>query len=105
MLCRPPAESTGPLSQAVAAGYGVILWNLQAEHTHGCDTDCGELHDRTAELLSSAGRATALPERLRALRERVSEADPDADWAEHLALLYDDPRRPIPHCDDLLESP
>lgn len=105
VLCRPPAESTGPLSRAVAAGYGVILWNLQAEHTHGCDLDCGELHDRTAELLSSAGRATALPERLRALRERVSEADPDADWAEHLALLYDDPRRPIPHCDDLLESP
>ncbi|WP_405535462.1 serine protease [Streptomyces sp. NBC_00075] len=105
VLCRPPAESTGPLTRAVAGGYGVILWNLHAEHTHGCDTDCAELHDRTAELLSSAGRATALPERLRALRERVSQADPDADWAEHLALLYDDPRRPIPHCDDLLESP
>ncbi|MDX3456716.1 trypsin-like peptidase domain-containing protein [Streptomyces sp. ME02-8801-2C] len=105
VLCRPPAESTGPLAQAVAAGYGVIFWNLQAEHTHGCGTDCRELHDRTAELLSSAGRATALPERVRALREGFRRADPDADWVEHLALLYDDPGRPIPHCDDLLESP
>ncbi|MFD7814074.1 trypsin-like peptidase domain-containing protein [Streptomyces sp. NPDC059785] len=105
VLCRPPAQSTGPLAEAVAAGYGVVLWNGRAEHPHGCGEDCGELQGRAAELLGSTGRATALPERLRALRERVSLADADADWAEHLALLYDDPRRPIPLCDDLLESP
>ncbi|MGW3646506.1 VMAP-C domain-containing protein [Streptomyces sp. NPDC000878] len=105
VLCRPPAESTAPLSRAVAAGYGVVLWNLKAEHPHGCGADCDELQDRAAELLNSVGRATALPERLRTLRERVSQEVPDADWAEHLALLYDDPGRPIPLCDDLLESP
>ncbi|GAA4297415.1 trypsin-like peptidase domain-containing protein [Streptomyces venetus] len=105
VLCRPPAESAATLSHAIAEGYGVILWSQRAEHAHGCGPDCLELHDRAAELLGSAGRATTLPERLRTLRERVSQADADADWAEHLALFYDDPRRPIPLCDDLLESP
>ena len=105
VLCRPPAESTGPLTEAIVAGYGVVLWSLRAEHARGCGADCDELHDRAARLLGSTSRVEALPERLRSLRERVSEADADAEWAEHLALLYDDPRRPIPLCDDLLESP
>ncbi|MFF1897383.1 trypsin-like peptidase domain-containing protein [Streptomyces sp. NPDC058206] len=105
VLCRPPAESTAALAQAINEGFGVILWSLRAEHTHGCGLECGELHDRTARLLGSASRATALPEQVRSLRERVSQADTDADWAEHLALFYDDPGRPIPLCDDLLESP
>ncbi|OSZ60891.1 hypothetical protein OQI_08530 [Streptomyces pharetrae CZA14] len=105
VLCRPPAESTEPLTRAIGAGYGVMLWNLRGEHTHGCGPDCERLHDKAAELLGSTSRATALPERLRALRERVSRCEEDAYWAEDLALLYDDPRRPIPLCDDLLESP
>lgn len=105
VLCRTPAESTGSLSRAIAAGYGVALWNLKAEHPHGCGADCAELQVRADKLLSSAGRGTALPERLRTLREDFSLAAPDTDWVEHLALLYDDPRRPIPLCDDLLESP
>ncbi|MYQ46343.1 hypothetical protein GTW40_14985 [Streptomyces sp. SID4985] len=105
VLCRPPAETTAALAQAIDEGFGVILWNLRAEHAHGCGSACGELHGRASELLGSAHRTTALPEQVRVLRERVSQADADADWAEHLALFYDDPGRPIPLCDDLLESP
>ncbi|MYR47187.1 hypothetical protein GTW67_35300, partial [Streptomyces sp. SID5910] len=105
VLCRPPAESATTLTQAIGAGYGVVLWHLRAEHTHGCGPDCDRLHEKAAELLATTGRATALPEHLRALRERVSNADSHAYWAEDLALLYDDPSRPIPLCDDLLESP
>ncbi|MFF3372891.1 trypsin-like peptidase domain-containing protein [Streptomyces sp. NPDC002680] len=111
VLCRTPAESTGALSRAVEAGYGVALWNLEAEHPHGCGAGCADLQVRADKLLSSVGRATALPERLRILREDFSLTDskkaphPDLDWAQHLALFYDDPRRPIPLCDDLLESP
>ncbi|MFH0520864.1 trypsin-like peptidase domain-containing protein [Streptomyces sp. M41] len=105
VLCRSPGESSGTLTEAIGAGYAVVLWNLKAEHAHGCGAGCEQLHDRTARLLGSTGRATALPERVRALRERISEADEDAFWAEHLALLYDDPHRPIPLCEDRLESP
>ncbi|MCX5258571.1 serine protease [Streptomyces canus] len=105
VLCRPPAESHGPLAEAIGAGYGVVLWNLKAEHAHGCGEGCDRLQDRAARMIAATGRVTALPEQVRVLRERISEADEDASWAEHLALLYDDPRRPIPLCDDRLESP
>ncbi|MGP4051340.1 VMAP-C domain-containing protein [Streptomyces sp. 2A115] len=105
VMCRTPAESVDSLAEAIGAGYGVALWSLTAEHAYGCGEPCDELHTRAAELLSGAEGATALPEALRVLRERVSLADQGAEWAEHLALLYDDPRRPIPHYDDLLDSP
>ncbi|MFK4098550.1 trypsin-like peptidase domain-containing protein [Streptomyces sp. NPDC019531] len=105
VLCRPPAESGGPLAEAIGAGYGVVLWNLKAEHTHGCGEHCDRLHDHVARMIAAARQVTALPEQVRVLRERISEADEDASWAEHLALLYDDPHRPIPLCDDRLESP
>lgn len=108
VLCRPPQQSTASLTDAIGAGYGVALWNLRGEHARACGTDCGELYGRAAQLLGASDGAAALPERLRALRERADEEGDDgtdAGWAAHLALLYDDPRRPIPLCDDLLESP
>ncbi|WP_030928877.1 trypsin-like peptidase domain-containing protein [Streptomyces sp. NRRL S-646] len=108
VLCRPPQQSAASLADAIGAGYGVALWNLRGEHARACGTDCGELYGRAALLLGAADGAAALPERLRALRERADEEGGDgADtaWAAQLALLYDDPRRPIPVCDDLLESP
>ncbi|WP_254219241.1 MULTISPECIES: trypsin-like peptidase domain-containing protein [unclassified Streptomyces] len=105
VLCRPPAESTAALTRAISEGFGVILWSLRADHSLGCGAECGSLLGSTTELLGTLDHATALPDRLRSLRERISQADTDAEWAEHLALCYDDPRRPIPLCDDLLESP
>ncbi|WLW52257.1 trypsin-like peptidase domain-containing protein [Streptomyces sp. YU58] len=100
VLCRPPRQSEGPLTEAIGAGYGVALWSLKNEHARACGTDCGELYGTAARLLDSA-RATAVPERLRLLREKNDETD----WTHHIALLYDDPRRPIPLRDDVLDAP
>ncbi|MFI8243391.1 trypsin-like peptidase domain-containing protein [Streptomyces sp. NPDC085866] len=103
VLCRPPQQTLGWLADAIGAGYAVALWSLRTEHARACGRNCGELYSRTTQLLASTARAAALPERLRVLRERAD--DLDSDWADHLALLYDDPHRPIPLCDDVLDSP
>ncbi|MFJ9250010.1 trypsin-like peptidase domain-containing protein [Streptomyces sp. NPDC101776] len=106
VLCRPPQQNADSLTEAIGAGYGVALWSLSAEHARACGTDCGELYGRTAQLLGSVDGAAALPERLRALREQAGEeGGEDAAWTAHIALLYDDPRRPLPVCDDPLDSP
>ncbi|GAB2829151.1 VMAP-C domain-containing protein [Streptomyces daliensis] len=96
VLCRPASESVVPLREAIRAGHGLALWNRTARHTYGCDGECERLHEATAKLLRQSGGAGALPEELRVLRERVNGEDADAYWAEHLALLFDDPGRPVP---------
>jgi hypothetical protein len=106
VLCRPPQQTVTSLDHAIGAGYGVVLFSLRSEHAPACGKDCGELYSRTNRLLVSASRAAALPERLRLMRERPDGTDSDrADWADDLGLLYDDPHRPIPLCDDVLDSP
>ncbi|MEW1829304.1 trypsin-like peptidase domain-containing protein [Streptomyces sp. NPDC088196] len=106
VLCRPPQQNADALTDAIGAGYGVALWSLRGEHARACGVDCGELYVRSAQLLGSVDGAAALPERLRALREQAGEEDgEDAAWTAHIALLYDDPSRPLPACDDPLDSP
>ncbi|MER5752544.1 trypsin-like peptidase domain-containing protein [Streptomyces sp. NPDC002088] len=105
VLCRTATESTEALKEIISAGFGLALWTRGAQHTYGCGRGCVDLAQRTAKLLRRADRATALPEELRRLRERISEYDAEAEWAEPLALLYDDPHRPIPLCDAPLDSP
>lgn len=106
VLCRPPHQNADSLTDAIGAGYGVALWSLKGEHARACGVDCGELYGRSAQLLGSVDGAAALPERLRALREQAGEeGGEDAAWTAHVALLYDDPRRPLPVCDDPLDSP
>ncbi|MPY63348.1 VMAP-C domain-containing protein [Streptomyces spongiae] len=105
VLCRTAAESVDPLREVISAGYGIVLWARNTQHTYGCGKQCQELHDHTAKLLRHTGRATHLPEELRRLRERIGELDTAAEWAEPLALLYDDPGRPLPLCDEPVNSP
>jgi len=105
VLCRTAAESLDSLREVIGAGYGLALWSRGAQHTYGCGKHCLELHEHAAKLLRRTGRATVLPEELRRLRERISENDSAAEWAEPLALLYDDPGRPIPLCDEPVSSP
>ncbi|MET7487393.1 trypsin-like peptidase domain-containing protein [Streptomyces sp. NPDC005538] len=106
VLCRPPQQDADSLTDAIGAGYGVALWSLRGEHGRACGTDCGDLYGRTAQLLGSVDGAAALPERLRALREQAGEeGGEDAAWSAHIALLYDDPRRPLPVCEDPVDSP
>ncbi|MGW0190608.1 VMAP-C domain-containing protein [Streptomyces sp. NPDC003362] len=101
VLCRPPQQNAGPFAEAIRAGYGVALWSLRNDHARACGTDCGDLFGTAANLLGSAGRATSLPEQLYMRREQYG----DTDWAHHLALLYDDPDRPLPLCEAPLDSP
>lgn len=105
VLCRTAAESLDTLREVIRAGYCIAVWARDIQHTYGCGEQCSELHEHTAGLLRRTKRATALPEHLRRLRERIGECDTAADWAEPLALLYDDPRRPVPVCDEPLNSP
>ncbi|MGN9760555.1 VMAP-C domain-containing protein [Streptomyces sp. SD31] len=105
VLCRTAAESLEALEEAIDAGYGLALWARGVQHTYGCGQQCVDLHEHTAKLLRRTGRAVALPEALRRLRERIGECDEEAEWAEPLALLYDDPQRPVPRCDEPLNSP
>ncbi|MET9971453.1 hypothetical protein ABZZ80_37520 [Streptomyces sp. NPDC006356] len=48
------------------------------------------------KFLETIGSLAELPDRLRHVRQDISEQRPDSTWAEPLALLYDDPRRPLP---------
>lgn len=105
VLCRTAAESVESLREVIAAGYGIALWARNTQHTYGCGPQCRELHDHTAKLLRRTGRAALLPEELRRLRERIGDFDTAAEWAEPLALLYDDPHRPLPLCDERVNSP
>lgn len=105
VLCRTAAESLDSLRELIGAGYGLALWSRGAQHTYGCGKHCLELHEHIAKLLRRTGRAAVLPEELRRLREKISEYDAAAEWAGSLALLYDDPDRPIPLCDDPVSSP
>ncbi|HZF92608.1 trypsin-like peptidase domain-containing protein [Streptomyces sp.] len=101
VLCRPPQENADSFAETIRAGYGVALWSLRNDHTRVCGTDCGDLFGTAAHLLGSAGRASALPEQLHLRRESHG----DTDWAHHMALLYDDPDRPLPLSDAPLDSP
>lgn len=92
-----PSTDSPTLGEVVDAGYGLALWSGTEARPHTCAPEgCCEVSDRTAELVHRAGHAAALPESLRVLRERISAGDGAAEWAEDLALLYDDPRRPLP---------
>ncbi|MET3985032.1 hypothetical protein [Streptomyces sp. PvR034] len=54
-------------------------------------------------LLSGARTSAALPAALTELRSRLAADDPEAHWAEGLALLYDDPTRPLPGPESLVD--
>ncbi|GAA2602737.1 trypsin-like peptidase domain-containing protein [Streptomyces axinellae] len=106
VLCRTRNGGPDALRDILRAGYGLALWSGHENHPGGCEEEvCGSLLGKAAQLVRDARHAAALPERLRALRERISLGDESAYWAEHMALLYDDPRRPVPRLTDPLDSP
>ncbi|MEC3996955.1 hypothetical protein VSR01_26965 [Actinacidiphila sp. DG2A-62] len=57
---------------------------------------------RTVRAARTAG---ALPGHLVTLRAKVAAGVPEAYWSHGLTLLYDDPTRPLPGTDELLETP
>jgi hypothetical protein len=98
VLCRPAGRGAGRTTMrfVLEGGHGVALWPIEGHPTRACVEACDTLHARAAELLGSLGSLDELPDRLRHLREDISNQHSDRAWAEPLALLYDDPRRPLP---------
>jgi hypothetical protein len=108
VMCWSPGHGTGreAMNATLEAGHGVALWHVDGHSTRGCGDECEDLHTRIEELLGRLGSAAELPDRLRHMREEIGRADSGRRWAEPLALLYDDPRRPVPPEDGLpLDSP
>ncbi|MEV7991935.1 trypsin-like peptidase domain-containing protein [Streptomyces sp. NPDC086077] len=98
VMCRPAGRGPGrtALKLALENGHGVALWHIDGHVTRTCAEDCDTLHAKAQELLGGLGSLAELPDRLRHLRQDISERRADHTWAEPLALLYDDPGRPLP---------
>ncbi|MCX5145455.1 trypsin-like peptidase domain-containing protein [Streptomyces sp. NPDC048550] len=93
--CRAAdAEPTrGSLHAVHDAGYGVAVTRRPPADPAA---DCAPFHRGLREELTEAGRGAPLPVRLQALRARAHGADPDAYWADGMALVWDDPARALP---------
>ncbi|MFD7404977.1 trypsin-like peptidase domain-containing protein [Streptomyces sp. NPDC059866] len=98
VMCRPAGRGPGRTAMKLALdnGHGVALWHIDGHATRTCAEACDTLHAKAEELLGTLGSLAELPDRLRHLRQDISEHCADRAWAEPLALLYDDPRRPLP---------
>ncbi|MFJ9642599.1 trypsin-like peptidase domain-containing protein [Streptomyces sp. NPDC101206] len=93
--CRTAdAEPTrGSLYAVRDAGYGVAVTRRPPADP---GESCAPFHRGLREELTEAGRGAPLPVRLQALRARAHGADPDAYWANGMALVWDDPARALP---------
>ncbi|AWT45446.1 hypothetical protein DMT42_26300 [Streptomyces actuosus] len=97
-MCRPAGQGVGrvAMQHALKGGHGVALWHLGSHPDRACLPECDTLHARVEKFLETLGSLAELPDRLRRVRQDISEQRGDSAWAEPLALLYDDPRRPLP---------
>ncbi|TLS42232.1 trypsin-like peptidase domain-containing protein [Streptomyces montanus] len=98
VMCRPAGSGPGRAAMKLAldSGHGVALWHIDGHATRVCPESCDTLHAKAQELLGTLGSVAELPDRLRHIRQEISERRAGRRWAEPLALLYDDPRRPLP---------
>ncbi|MGP3926614.1 VMAP-C domain-containing protein [Streptomyces sp. 8N616] len=98
VLCRPASRGLGrrAIDMALEAGHGIALWHTEGHTASGCLDPCETFHAGAAELLGQLGAAAELPDRLRRIREEIYQERDASHWAEAVAVLYDDPRRPVP---------
>ncbi|MER5768490.1 trypsin-like peptidase domain-containing protein [Streptomyces sp. NPDC001985] len=98
VLCRPASRGVGrrAIGLALDAGHGVVIWHTDGHPDHGCTDFCERLHDGAARFLEQAADVLELPDRLRRVRDDISGSHNGGHWAEGVALLYDDPGRPLP---------
>ncbi|KIF76661.1 hypothetical protein QR77_27885 [Streptomyces sp. 150FB] len=107
VLCRhavrPDAEGAAALARVVRGGFRIAL--LRRRGPQPPDVVCGEFHRRVFDTVGEAGTADQLPRRIHELRQGVRAERPETYWSDGLALLYDDPRHPLPGTGQLLEAP
>ncbi|MDN3297024.1 trypsin-like peptidase domain-containing protein [Streptomyces ficellus] len=99
VLCRPAGRGAGrkAMELALETGHGIVLWHIEGHpRSTACAGDCDAFHQGAAELLGKTATARELPDRLRRIREEIHERRDQGHWAEAVAVLYDDPGRPVP---------
>jgi hypothetical protein len=102
VLCRSGAAAPEALHRLLRCGYSVALWRRDPLAP---DRLCSDFHRGVPRAVRAARTVAGLPAALAALRTAVAEGVPEAYWSSGLTLLYDDPTRPLPGTDELLETP
>jgi hypothetical protein len=102
VLCRSGSDAPEVLHALVRSGYAIALWRRDPVDR---DALCADFHRGTARAVRAARTAAGLPGELLALRAKVAAGMPETFWSNGLTLLYDDPTRPLPGTDELLETP
>ncbi|MGW7379596.1 VMAP-C domain-containing protein [Streptomyces sp. NPDC054794] len=95
-------DDAAALGRIVYAGFGVVLWRRWRGQP---DAVCGEFHRGAKRVVDDGVGAAFLPHLVHGLRVKLHRGLTEAFWAHGIALLYDDPRSPLPGTDDLLEAP
>lgn len=98
VMCRPAGRGAGRAAMRLAleSGHGIALWHIDGHVGRACPDACDLLYVKVEELFATLESLDELPDRLRLVRQEISERQPDRLWAKPLALLWDDPRRPLP---------
>ncbi|HEY5833242.1 trypsin-like peptidase domain-containing protein [Streptomyces sp.] len=102
VLCRSGADAREVLHDLVGGGHTVALWRREPVAPHA---PCADFHRGVVRTVRDARTAGGLPAALRALRSEVADGTPEAWWSAGLMLFYDDPTRPLPGTNELLETP
>jgi hypothetical protein len=89
VLSSPPDKGPGrqELLEAISSGVPAVLWHR---------LDCSDSFQRMAQTVVQDGPLRDLPGRVEALRMQTGSD------AAHLALLWDDPDRPLPALNPLV---
>jgi vWA-MoxR associated protein C-terminal domain/Trypsin-like peptidase domain len=90
------------LGRILRAGFGVAVWRRRRREPEAV---CGEFHRGAKTVVDDGTGVALLPEVVHGLRRQVHAGLTEAYWAHGIALLYDDPHRPLPGTGDLLEAP
>ncbi|QKW09123.1 trypsin-like peptidase domain-containing protein [Streptomyces sp. NA04227] len=98
VMCRPAGRGLGRkvMRLALDSGHGMALWDIEGHAVGGCHADCEDLHAGVERLFGDLCSPAELPDRLRHIRHDISRGHDGLRWAEPVALLYDDPDRPLP---------
>jgi hypothetical protein len=102
VLCRSGPAAPEALHRLARSGYPVALWRREPV---AAERVCSDFHRGALSTIRSARTAAGLPAALAWLRAAVTDGVPEAFWSSGLALIYDDPTRPLPGTDELLETP
>ncbi|MFF3849539.1 trypsin-like peptidase domain-containing protein [Streptomyces sp. NPDC002328] len=104
--CRPAAAGAGRTAMRLAldAGHGVALWYYGGHPGQECGPACTELERSAVGFLDELRDPAELPDHVRRIREHISK-ESTRHWADTVAVLYDDPRRPLPSDEGVFDAP